>query len=343
MTSKDNNPEPQKMATDNNTKASNEPNSLNPPTASIASIGNKFKYIIAASKRGRSHAHEGKPRDDHFDITITSGDWYVGIVADGAGSAPFSREGSRIACETASRVCVNHLEKLDQVDFELLTISILPESQERTNSESPTEYNNKLNFSARQKKEIGDILYNIFGQAALQTYKEIKSVANAKNRNAKDYATTLLMAICKKMRDGWFVASFWVGDGAIGLYNKEKNSVKLLCSPDEGEFSGQTRFITMPEIFSSAENIYKRIRFCMVDDFSSLMLMTDGVSDAFFETDKNLESPDKWRELLDNIEYALKGEDNHTPSPLIQSKRLLKWLDFWSPGNHDDRTIVIVH
>lgn len=59
--------------------------------------GTPQKDMVAASKRGRSHAQEGKPRDDHFclyhdDVT----NWYVMAVADGAGSACYSREGAKI-------------------------------------------------------------------------------------------------------------------------------------------------------------------------------------------------------------------------------------------------------
>ena len=65
--------------------------------------------IVAASKRGRSHAQEGKPRDDHFKLYHDdTTNWYVIAVADGAGSAKYSREGSRIACETA----VDHCKQL---------------------------------------------------------------------------------------------------------------------------------------------------------------------------------------------------------------------------------------
>lgn len=290
------------------------------------------KCIIAASKRGRSHAHEAKPRDDHYSINFSDDKWYLAVVADGAGSAPFSREGSRIACETASRVCLNQLNQENNLMKDILTLNDLRK----------VENCDELQVQ-KARKLVGDGIYKILGWAALQSFSEIKSVANAKNRKAKDYATTLLIAIAKQISDNrWFIATFWVGDGAIGLYDEHSHSVKLLCKPDEGEFSGQTRFVTMPEIFASAEEIYKRLRFCIVDDFSSLLLMTDGVSDAFFETVQNLEDPDKWQNLVQNINLALKEEDSTLPSTDIQAERLLKFLDFWSVGNHDDRTIVII-
>ena len=53
--------------------------------------------VIAASERGRSHANEGKFRDDHFLIKTgpEANGWLFFAVADGAGSAKYSREGSK--------------------------------------------------------------------------------------------------------------------------------------------------------------------------------------------------------------------------------------------------------
>ena len=61
-----------------------------------------LRNIIAASKRGRAHAHSGTFRDDDFSIQFNeSTGWYMIAVADGAGSAQYAREGARIACDTA--------------------------------------------------------------------------------------------------------------------------------------------------------------------------------------------------------------------------------------------------
>lgn len=69
------------------------------------------KDIVAASKRGRSHAHEGKARDDDFNIYHNdSNGWYIIAVADGAGSAKYSRKGSAVACETCVEFCKTALE-----------------------------------------------------------------------------------------------------------------------------------------------------------------------------------------------------------------------------------------
>ena len=57
------------------------------------------KKIVIASKRGRSHAHEGSARDDHFACQKLFNDWQIVALADGAGSAKFARQGSKLATE----------------------------------------------------------------------------------------------------------------------------------------------------------------------------------------------------------------------------------------------------
>jgi hypothetical protein len=66
--------------------------------------------IAAASRRGRSHEHAGSFRDDDFYINhCQETGWSVMLVADGAGSAVNSREGSRIAVKTAGDYLFNQL------------------------------------------------------------------------------------------------------------------------------------------------------------------------------------------------------------------------------------------
>lgn len=282
------------------------------------------KDIVAASKRGRSHAQEAKPRDDHFQLYYDNNSkWYVIAVADGAGSAKYSREGSRIACETVIAHCKSLLE--NNVEFEEYI-------------KTYNEYKNESESDAR--KMVGDFIYRIVGTAAFNAHRAIIKESSTKNIPTKMYATTLLMTICKKFSFGWFVASFWVGDGAICLYDKERHTAKLLGTPDEGEFAGQTRFLTMPEIFKDTTALYQRLRFSIVPDFTALFLMTDGVSDPKFETDANLNNPDKWDDLWNDLqENGVEFTDDNEES----KNQLLDWLDFWSPGNHDDRTIAILY
>ena len=287
------------------------------------SDGTPQKDIVAASKRGRSHAQEGKPRDDHFKMSHMDNGWYIMAVADGAGSAKYSREGSRIVCEEVTNYCMAQLA--NSKDFES---AVKQYNEHKTESESDA------------RKAVGDYIYKIVGTAAFKAHKSINAEAAIKKLPAKQYATTLLLAICKKFEFGWFIATFWVGDGAICLYNKQAHTAEVLGVPDEGEYAGQTRFLTMPEIFKDATSLYQRLRFRIVDDFTALFLMSDGVSDPKFETDANLNNPDKWDALWTDLkENGVELTDDNEET----KNQLLAWLDFWSPGNHDDRTIAILY
>lgn len=289
-----------------------------------------MKSMVAASQRGRSHAREGRPRDDHFSLFhCPDSQWYIMAVADGAGSAKFSRKGSQLACDAVIGHCKALL--LDNPDFEQ---AIENYNADREDKEKRTALT----------RHVIEVVYN----GAMKAHEAVKREALANEEaSLKDFATTLMFAVCKKFDFGWFVASFWVGDGAICLFDENGKSAKLLGTPDEGEFSGQTRFLTMPEIFRDPDVVAKRLRIAIVPDFTALFLMTDGVSDPMFETERNLNSFAKWEEFYsslrqgfpnDNIEgVKLDGNNDDT------KVQLLKWLDFWSPGNHDDRTIAILY
>lgn len=278
------------------------------------------KDLVAASQRGRSHAHEGKPRDDHFRIVYDpEADWYILAVADGAGSASYSRKGSQIACDTVIDICKSKLPEL--------TSSIEKEASAYLSDKSDS-----------NRKKVGDLIYNVLGSAVFHASKNIKKEAAEKNCPVKNYATTLLVAVCKRFDFGWFIGSFWVGDGGLGIYTINPPFQRLLGEPDGGEFAGQTRFLTMEEIVQPAE-LYRRLRFDIVDDFTALILMTDGVTDPKFETDSNLNRMEKWDELWQDLTRQVHLTDDNEQA----ASELLQWLDFWSPGNHDDRTIAILY
>ena len=288
------------------------------------------KDIVAASQRGRSHAQEGRPRDDHFSLFhCDESDWYIIAVADGAGSAKYSRKGSEVACKAVIDHCKNLL--FDNPDFET---SIREYEADRDNQEKRTNVT----------RHVIDIIY----KGAMNAHEAVKKVAEANEEaKLKDFATTLMFAVCKKYDFGWFIASFWVGDGAMCLFDAENKTAKLLGTPDEGEFSGQTRFLTMPEIFRDPDVVSKRLRISLVRDFTALFLMTDGVSDPMFETDKNLNDYAKWEAFYNNLKNGFPEDEivgvDLTDDNEAAKDQLLKWLDFWSPGNHDDRTIAILY
>ena len=296
-----------------------------PDDASASFEFGNLKLIIG-SKRGRSHAHEAKPRDDAFEYTFQEETgWGIIAVADGAGSAKFSRKGSEIACESI----IEYFKNVEKETIQEIESTI-------------------QNYLIEEKDEHGKRLSELLGaqlvKAAFTAQQNIKEEAIKKEAEVKNYSTTLIFALVKKYEGKYLVASFWVGDGGIGIYNKDKNEVFVLGVPDSGEFAGQTRFLTMNDTFADS-SVYSRIKLKVVEDFTALILMTDGITDPKFQTDSNLNRVEMWNELWND----LNGNNQENckidfSKPLEEvEKDLMNWLDFWSPGNHDDRTIAILY
>lgn len=293
-------------------------------TSSSGVLGTK-KFIVG-SKRGRSHAHEGIFRDDDFAFNFSEETgWGIIAVADGAGASKYSRKGSILACDKV----VDYFKNLPLEELTKLSEAITSELAE----------SNELN-----QKSISSFCITHLGKAAFAALTAIKEEAALKEAQLKDYSTTLIFAFVKEFGENMFVSSFWVGDGGIGIYSKDPNTVNLMGKPDSGEFSGQTRFLTMSEIF--ADNAYiSRIKYKIVPKTSKLILMSDGITDAKFQTDAALEKIEVWNGFIEDLEGV--NEDaiaiDFTADIKVSEENLMKWMDFWSPGNHDDRTIAILY
>lgn len=284
------------------------------------------KHIVVASKRGRSHSNVGSFRDDdysfkHFEKT----GWSIVCVADGAGSAKLSRQGSKLACDEVINYFTENLNQESLLEFDILIKNYQEENNEET------------------QKGLNVFLYNNLGKAALSVHKKIQEFANTIETPIKDFHSTLIFALIKKYQFGYAILTFGVGDCPIGLLNKDSSEIKLMNWLDVGEFGGGTRFITMPEIFSS-DKFATRFGFKLIQDFSYLMLMTDGIYDPKFVVEANLEKVEKWQEFIADLQG---NNDNKDKVVLDKSNteianQLSTWMDFWSAGNHDDRTLAII-
>ncbi|BES86186.1 hypothetical protein PEC302107_04460 [Pectobacterium araliae] len=266
--------------------------------------------IAAASRRGRSHEHVGTFRDDDYFIAHDNDSgWSVLLVADGAGSAKNSRQGSRLVTTVVGDYLARQLAGESASGLKRAIADWTPEDQ----------------------REVGTFFVSQFHKAAQLAVHKIHGEALETNESIKSYSTTLLATVALRTDDGLFAASFWLGDGAIAAYGPA-GKVRLLGMPDSGEYAGQTRFLDQDAV--QDPQFSKRVIIGKWSEISHLILMTDGVSDPYFETDNGLQNAAKWDALIADIAPYL-NNDEHA------AEQLTEWLNFFSPGNHDDRTIVV--
>jgi serine/threonine protein phosphatase PrpC len=287
--------------------------------------------IIAASKRGRSHAHVGSFRDDDYRIQhVADSGWYIAVVADGAGSAKFSRRGAAIICDEAkNRIQAALSDHLVAAQIDTQAHAYM---QARTTAQSAEQTAAlQQNLRTSLSRVVGNAAY----YAATAIFEELAQRVDLAGV-FKDYSSTALIAICKRYPFGTLCAAYWVGDGAIGIYS-ERDGVTLLGDVDSGEYSGQTRFLDSTAI--GHEALLKRTRFEIVDNMTALVLMTDGVSDAKFETEASLKRAADWHQFWEELKGSVGFSDREDG----KESKLLNWLDFWSQGNHDDRTIAFIY
>ncbi|MEG2101997.1 MAG: PP2C family serine/threonine-protein phosphatase [Flavobacterium sp.] len=285
------------------------------------------KNIVVASKRGRSHANVGSFREDDFAFkNLKEIGWSILAVSDGAGSAKLSRKGSNLACNSVVHYFEENLNAENLKEFDQVLIDHHHKATDETS------------------KKISHFVYQNLSKAAHFAHQQIEEFAIKSETELKNFHATLIFALVKKYDFGYAILTFGIGDCPIGLLNKDLNEIKLMNWLDVGDFGGGTRFITMPEIFQS-DKFSTRFSFKLVDDFSYLMLLTDGIYDPKFEVEANLERIDKWNEFLEDLkgenEDRIKVNFNKENSDIAE--QLSTWMDFWSSGNHDDRTLAIIY
>lgn len=158
-------------------------------------------HAVAVSVAGSGHRARGLPCQDASDVVVLPDGTLLAAVADGAGSAPCSAEGARLAVGTALHVLWDALD-----------------------GPGPRDVPTVLTEAYRQARDV------------------IAEVAAAAGRPARDYATTLLVAVADA--DALHVAQ--TGDGAIVVRNAD-GGFAAATVPQNGEYANETFFVTMPD------------------------------------------------------------------------------------------------
>ena len=159
--------------------------------------------IMRASVQGTSHAKTGQPCQDSSSVGENAPDGIlVAAVADGAGSASLSDIGSSIAARTATQTAVR-LARLHVSPF------------------------------------YEGVIKKVMESAVSAARAALKAEARRQERPLRDFATTLIVAICAP--DMTAVAQ--IGDGAT-VTVAEVEGYELFITPQRGEYVNQTNFIT---------------------------------------------------------------------------------------------------
>ena len=117
-----------------------------------------------------------------------------------------------------------------------------------------------------------------------------------------------------------------LGDGII-LYNKS-DEIKVLSEPENGEFINQTYFVT-----SSHYNHHLRLYKGSIDDISGFYLMTDGVSNLFYNS--------KTKFISEELKQTLASFNDDTDKSLEKSVADFMKLRVVKKSK-DDSTLVVL-
>lgn len=272
--------------------------------------------IVAASRRGRSHAQKAEFRDDDYAVGYAAEtQWLVVVVADGAGSATYSRRGSQLACETAKEYLTTVLNSPQHNQAEAL-------------------YAQHRDWQHPEVRlALRSLLYAAAYKAHMRLTEEVQNPPDGlpKPLTLRNFDTTLILMVMKKCGEGVVAATFAIGDGGAGILPNPAEGMPLTRA-DSGEHAGQTIFLTFPSTLANTEeNLESRFQLVEAPEFTSALVMTDGITDPKFPSDAAFADPAQWAALWAEVQPTL-----------AKSADLLDWMNFFSPGNHDDRTLVAV-
>ena len=169
--------------------------------------------VISASVTGASHIRDGQQCQDYQDyrcvVANASRGALVAAVADGAGSASLSADGSRIAACAAIRRASNLVQRHVHPLYEA-------------------------------------VLQEVLEDAVISAREAIEAEARQRETSIRDFAATLIIAICApdaiataQIGDGAVVTS-----EVLPQSSGEEREYTLFSAPQRGEYANETNFIT---------------------------------------------------------------------------------------------------
>ena len=169
--------------------------------------GKHLWRVAAATAVGASHSRDNTPNQDAVAYRLVElgyGQVAIVAVADGAGSAPRSDEGSKIAVNAAVAAIVDGINKRPAAAFgEQMATSLVRDA-------------------IRRAKD------------------EVVRYARLQNVSPHELASTLIVAFASES----LMTAAQVGDGAVIAFDVDGGGAKTLCAAHTGEYANETTFIT---------------------------------------------------------------------------------------------------
>lgn len=252
-------------------------------------ISNNWQVVCEAAV-GLSHRRMTPPMPCQ-DACMTMNQTRTALfLADGAGSAKKSDKGSRMLVQSLKRLLA---------------------SIEGVLSKSLDQARSPVNF----ENQLAEIVYRYAVNLVID-------LAENDRRSAKDFRSTLLLAIVGKQKTFWLK----VGDGAI-IYQDNNNKLHLLGAMEKGDFANQT-------VFVDDQLAWDDVQFGTLPSkkVSGIALMSDGAAERFVSYDGTKIAPflNKWFQLL--VTEELKQES------------LFKFFndeETWRGSTHDDKSMAL--
>ncbi len=193
-------------------------------------LGARGWRTLAASVVGTSHAAAGLPCADACATRVLrrrrGGRVLVAVAADGAGTSDRAAEGARLACQAV----LHHATRW-----------------------------------AAGKGELAGLGREAFVPWLDAVQVRVAAAARAEGRDARDFSSTLLVALVDRAR----AAFFQVGDGAI-VYARGDGAYAPALWPQTGEYANCTWFAT-------DANAADRVQSASAEDVHEVALLTDGL------------------------------------------------------------------
>ncbi len=261
--------------------------------------------VLLASRRGRLHAHRGEHREDAGTVLLYEHGWCA-AVADGAGSAPYSRLGAAIAVHTVTRALKDLLQPPSPRADGVLPAAAL---------------------HAALLTAASDV------QRAMQAFAERTGCAPRALR------TTLLVAALHHDEIGLLQ----VGDGGIvWLHNDGRTSQPM--QGDAGEFSGEVAHF-LPDTGALAR-LQQSVLVQPAAGCAAVLLASDGVEDPWYPLPRHAATLYQQLQHGVSAEHATAAGVSPARSTAVLNaldpvRALAEWLAFEKRGENDDRTLCV--